>query len=108
MDCSMQAADNHLRAAELTLRQLTGDEFDALTRLLRESIITIKPDQADTQQFVSLRLGAWAAKRVAKRVRRVLAMAMLIVALILAWIYRDSIRNRLMPESGQQQQPTKQ
>lgn len=47
MDCSTEAADNHLRAAEQSLRLVAGPAFEALTRKLCDAYAHLTPEGQD-------------------------------------------------------------
>jgi hypothetical protein len=45
MDCSTEAAANHLQAAELSLRQMAGGRYDALLSQMRAAYEMLLPDE---------------------------------------------------------------
>jgi len=44
MDCSTEAADNHLKAADQSLRLVAGADFDALAKKLADAYAHLAPD----------------------------------------------------------------
>ena len=65
MDCSTEAADNHLRAADGSLRLVASEHFDALTKKLADAYAHLTPDPNDLLPTVNrtvfrqLRLRKW-------------------------------------------------
>ncbi len=95
MDCSTTAAENHLRAADATMKSLAGDEFDALAKLLRQAVVALSPPADQTDQFVSARVGAWADRRSAIRIGKLAVAAAVIAAAGVAWMNRERIAELL-------------
>ncbi|QOV88081.1 RNA polymerase sigma factor [Humisphaera borealis] len=91
MDCSTTAAENHLRAADNAMRALAGEQFEPLTRVLRTAVVALGPSPDVTEQFVTARVGAWADRRSAVRIARLVFLTVVISLLALAWIYRADL-----------------
>jgi DNA-directed RNA polymerase specialized sigma24 family protein len=94
MDCSTQAAENHLKAAEQSLRLVAGTKFDPLSRKLCDAYAHLTPDgndvvpQVNKVVFRHVRLRRWIG-------RIVLISELLILGALLwgGWKVYEMIRN---------------
>jgi DNA-directed RNA polymerase specialized sigma24 family protein len=83
MDCSTEAADNHLRAADQALRLVAGANFDTLSQKLADAFAHLTPDSNDlvpnvnTVVFRKVRLAKW--------IRRTITLILLVVLVGLLW-----------------------
>ena len=65
MDCSTEAADNHLKAADQALRLVAGGDFEPLVRKLADAYAHLTPDPNDllptvnSMVFRGVRLRKW-------------------------------------------------
>ena len=100
MDCSTQAAETHLRAADAAVRDLAGPAFDALAEQLRRAVVALSPTDDEADRFARTRVGAWAGRRLRRRFGRVLVTALLAGAAYVAWQNRDRIRDRFLPAAN--------
>lgn len=106
MDCSTQAAETHLRAADQTVRDLAGPAFGGSVELLRRAVVALSPTDDEADAFARARVGAWAGRRLRRRVGRLLVVVLLAVAAYVAWQFRDQVRQRLpWPSAGTATQP---
>jgi DNA-directed RNA polymerase specialized sigma24 family protein len=83
MDCSTQAADTHLRAANESLRLVAGANFDALTRKLADAYTHLTPDPNDMLPTVNGVV--FRQVRVRKWFRRVVLLIELVILVGLIW-----------------------
>lgn len=90
MDCSMQAAANHLRAADAAMQALVGERFEPLARKLRTAVVALAPPASETDHFVTVRVNAWAARRAAARFGRLVILVIVVIALLVAWRFRGA------------------
>ncbi|HYO08174.1 MAG TPA: hypothetical protein VER17_04320 [Tepidisphaeraceae bacterium] len=83
MDCSTEAAQNHLKAAEDALRLVAGADYDPLVKKLQDAYAHLTPDEAqliptvNKVVFRQVRLRRWA--------RWVALLAKIILVAALAW-----------------------
>jgi len=86
MDCSTEAADNHLKAAEQSLRLVAGGEFDPLSAKLIDAYAHLTPDPNDllptvnSTVFHQVRLRKWL-----RRLLRLIVVAILATLLFAGW-----------------------
>jgi DNA-directed RNA polymerase specialized sigma24 family protein len=83
MDCSTEAADNHLKAAEQSLRLVAGSNFDALAQKLGDAFAHLTPDSNDlvpTVQKVIFRR-VW----VRRWIRRFIVLVEILIIAGLIW-----------------------
>jgi DNA-directed RNA polymerase specialized sigma24 family protein len=97
MDCSTTAAETHLKAADAALQPLAGDDWTALTTLLAKACRSLSPTKEEAEQVVRLHVGGWAGRRAKQRIRRLIVLAVVIVSLLVAWQFRETIKERLSP-----------
>ncbi|MEO6435843.1 MAG: hypothetical protein ABIP55_08785 [Tepidisphaeraceae bacterium] len=83
MDCSTQAADTHLRAAEQSLRLVAGAAFDNLTRKLCDAYTHLTPEGQDVLPTVNKVV--FRQVRLRKWLGRVLLFVQLAILAGLAW-----------------------
>lgn len=93
MDCSTQAADNHLKAAEDSMRLVAGTRFPALVRKLEDAYahLTPDPDQllptVNKVVFRQVRL-----RRVLRRIVLLLAIVALAALIVGGWKLYQIVR----------------
>ncbi|CAN5449733.1 hypothetical protein BH10PLA1_BH10PLA1_03130 [soil metagenome] len=87
MDCSTVAASQHLQAAELSLKQISGDEFAERCRDLKVMYDGLSPDPGAVFLYVADRVNAYVRPRVAaKWIRRAMIAIVVAVATYCAWM----------------------
>jgi DNA-directed RNA polymerase specialized sigma24 family protein len=83
MDCSTEAADNHLRMADQSLRLVAGANFDALSQKLADAFAHLTPDSNDL--VPSVNTVVFRKVRLAKWIRRIITLILLAVLAGLLW-----------------------
>lgn len=83
MDCSTEAAENHLRAADQSLRLVAGEHFDALLRKLADAYQHLTPEPGDLLPAVNRVV--FRQVRVRRWLRWVRAVVVLAILTGLAW-----------------------
>lgn len=99
MDCSTQAAQTHLRAAETAMRPLAGEDWEALTAMLFTACSRLSPSPQDTERMTQRYLGAWAGGRLRWHIGKFVLILLLAVALLLIWPLRGKIYDTMAPAS---------
>jgi DNA-directed RNA polymerase specialized sigma24 family protein len=83
MDCSTEAADNHLRAADQALRLVAGEDFDALAKMMCDAYAHLTPDPNDLLPTVNSMV--FRGVRLRKWLRRVVLLIALAAFAALLW-----------------------
>jgi DNA-directed RNA polymerase specialized sigma24 family protein len=83
MDCSTEAADNHLKAADQALRLVAGAEFDALAKKLCDAYAHLTPDPNDLLPTVNSMV--FRRVRLRKWLRRIVLLIALAIFAALCW-----------------------
>jgi len=92
MDCSTEAAQNHLDAATTALRNIAGNDFATLANHLATHYATLGPAPDDIAPAV----GKWAGKalrphRYRRFIRRLVVTLILVLLLLVAWHWRKRL-----------------
>jgi DNA-directed RNA polymerase specialized sigma24 family protein len=83
MDCSTEAADNHLKAADQSLRLVAGTDFDALAKKLADAYAHLTPDPNDLLPTVNSLV--FRGVRLRKWLRRIVLLIGLATFAALLW-----------------------
>ena len=83
MDCSTEAAENHLRAADGSLRLVAGEHFEVLTKKLTDAYTHLTPDPNDLLPAVNRMV--LRQVRIRKWLRRLVGL--IVAATLAALIY---------------------
>jgi hypothetical protein len=83
MDCSTEAADNHLRVAEQSLRLVAGQNFNPLVQKMADAYAHLTPDTSDLVPNIQ----AVVFRRVwlRKWIRRFVLLLEILIVLALIW-----------------------
>jgi len=92
MDCSTQAAANHLAAAMETLRSIAGDNFSAHADALHRACMSLSPPAALVRSGARSQVGrALWRRRFRRLIRRLVILALLAGIAYAAWRWRDPL-----------------
>ncbi len=100
MDCSMDAAANHLRAADSALQEVSGGSLATYTATLARAYTSLTPPPDSIHPVVQMQVKGVLYPRRLKRALRLLAWLVLLCGIGFAlWHWRAEIA-RLMPTSN--------
>jgi DNA-directed RNA polymerase specialized sigma24 family protein len=97
MDCSTQAAQTHLKAADAAMQPLAGNDWAVLTAMLNQACRRMSPSLGETDRVVQRYLGAWSGKRTRRRLGKLILILVVAVALLLLWPLRGMLHDSPPP-----------